>query len=72
MQLRDLKSSILQLPYEEVIEIHREIRKSRMEIKPAKTKAKRDTIKKTTKAQAEIRQDPEKIRELLRLLGEDV
>jgi predicted translin family RNA/ssDNA-binding protein len=72
MQLTDLKPSILELPQEEALLIHREIRRSRTESKPAVSKAKRATVKRTTKAQAEIKQDPEKIKELLRLLGEDV
>ena len=72
MQLRDLKQSVCLLSNEEQIALHRIIRKSRMTPLPSKSKAKSTTTKKTTKAQAEIRQDPEKIKELLRLLGEDV
>lgn len=71
MQLRDLRPSLLDLSQEEEYHIHREIRKSRMVIKEAKSKAKSKTIKKTTKAQSEIRKDPEKIKQLLALLEEE-
>jgi len=72
MNLSDLRVPVNLLPQEEQIELHRAIRKSRMEVKQAKSQAKRQTIKKVSKNQKEIRQDPEKIKELLRLLGEDV
>ena len=72
MQLKDLKPSVLNLSPDEALLIHREIRKSRMTFKPAKSEVKRKTIKKVTSAQKEIIKDPEKIKELLRLLGEEV
>ena len=73
MQLEDLKQSITSLPNEEAIQIHKEVRVRRMTV-GVTTQSKTKVAKKkaTTKMQREIRQDPEKIKELLRLLGEDV
>lgn len=73
MQLEDLKPSILTMNAEDAIGIHREVRKKRMMI--GTTTKKSTTVKKRTqdgKYKKEIKQDPEKIKELLRLLGEDV
>ncbi len=73
MQLQDLKPSISQLGKEEAILIHREVRKNR--ITPIITKQKKTTVtkmKKDSKNKQEIKNDPDKIKELLKLLGEDV
>ena len=70
MQLQDLKTSITKLPRSEVLLIHREIRKNRF-ISKLPTK-KKQVVKQQTKAMKEIKSDPEKIKTLLRLLGEDV
>ena len=73
MQLVDLKKSILQLPREEVERIHREVRKNRIDFKkPTEKRQKKQGVRRVTKAAQEVRKDPEKIRALLRLLGEDV
>lgn len=70
MQLQDLKPSILQLPIEDVISIHREVRKQRWIPKQVgkKTKAKQSVAK----SKKEVAKSPEQIKQLLRLLGEDV
>ena len=73
MQLEDNKQSITTMTSEEAIAIHRIIRDNRMTV--GITTQKKTTVAKrkaVTKNQKEIRQDPEKIKELLRLLGEDV
>ena len=73
MQLEDNKQSITTMTNEEAIAIHRVIRDNRMTV--GVTTQKKTTVAKrkaVTKNQKEIRQDPEKIKELLRLLGEDV
>ncbi len=73
MQLEDLRQSITSMSNEKAIEIHKEIRDNRMTV--GITTQKKTTVAKrkaVTKNQKEIREDPEKIKELLRLLGEDV
>lgn len=74
MQLEDLKRSITDLPNEDVIAIHQQIRTNRMTVGlgTRKIKEKVERKKKDTAAGKAVRQDPEKIKELLRLLGEDV
>ena len=73
MQLEDLKQSISSLPNEEALAIHMEIRQARLTAvvtTQKKAQAKKRTT--TTKSMKEVAKDPEKIKELLRLLGEDV
>lgn len=72
MQLKDLKPSILTLSAEEALLIHREVRKNRVTISTTIKKTKATKMKKDGKNKQEIKQDPDKIKELLRLLGEDV
>ena len=74
MQLRNLKKSILDMPRDEAIELHRRIRKDRLDFSHSKRARKVATVKqkKDSKAMQELKKDPEKIRQLLRLLGEDV
>ena len=73
MQLEDNKQSITTMTNEEAIAIHRDIRDKRMTVGvTTQSKAKATKRKAVTKNMKEIRQDPEKIKELLRLLGEDV
>ena len=69
MQLQDIKPSILTLPIEEVMEIHKEVRRQRYIPKQVKKQTKAKTIGKSKK---EIQGNPEQIKQLLMLLGEDV
>lgn len=69
MQLQDIKQSILTLPPEEVMAIHREVRKQRWIPKQVKKATKAKTV---TKSKQEISQSAEQIEQLLRLLGGDV
>jgi len=74
LQLRNLKKSILDIPRAEAIELHLKIRKDRLDFSRSKRARKVATVKqkKESKAMQELKKDPEKIRALLRLLGEDV
>jgi len=74
MQLEDNKQSITSLPNDAAIAIHQQIRTNRMTVGlgTRQTKEKIAKQKKDTAAGRVVKQDPEKIRELLRLLGEDV
>ena len=75
MRLQSLKKSLLEMTREEQITVHREIRKSRMDWTKVTRKTRKtapSTTKRETKAMKEIKKDPEKIKALLRLLGEDV
>ncbi|KKN73971.1 hypothetical protein LCGC14_0395360 [marine sediment metagenome] len=69
MQLQDIKPSILSLPLEEVMAIHREVRKQRWITKQVKKVTKAKTV---TKSKQEISQSEDKIKQLLMLLGADV
>ena len=63
------------MTHEEQLDLHRAIRKSRMDWTKVtrKTRKKKATAeKRETKAMKEIKKDPEKIKALLRLLGEEV
>ena len=71
MQLRNLKPSLTSLPKDQQLSLHEGIRQSRMKVKQAKTKAKEKEREDRKKVRKEL-QDPEKIRELLKMLGEIV
>ena len=74
MRLRNWTPRLQDLTHEEVVALHLERRRRRLDWsqgRRAKEKA-RTIQKKETKRLAEIKRDPEKIRELLKLLGEDV
>lgn len=74
MQLRNLKKSILELPRADAISIHLEVRKNRIDFSRSKRTRKATSVKKKKESRVmqEIKKDPEKIKALLRLLGEDV
>ncbi len=75
MQLKDIKTSITRLTRIEAEQIHRDIRKSRMTYKGTAKKDRTDvTTKKRvdTKRMKDIKKNPNEIKELLKLLGEDV
>lgn len=78
MQLKDEKKSILELPHEEVEFIHREVRKGRMDWTKSKAVKKKVRQKKSAQEKSldrmekKLKKNPEKIKALLRLLGEDV
>lgn len=65
MQLKQLKQSILQIPNEEAIALHKAIRKNRMVSKRAAKVA----VQKQTKLEKTILADQNKIRKVLELLG---
>lgn len=72
MQLQDFKKSITQLSWDEQVSLHRAVRVSRTEKKESTNKARAKRTKVVGKAKREISQDVNKIKELLRLLGEEV
>jgi len=72
MGLREIKPSITSMTLTEAMDsIHREIRKSRLIYKPRTTKAKSTRVKAAKKTKA-ITKDKDQLRELLRMMGEDV
>lgn len=72
MRLEDFKTSVTKLTWEEQLALHREIRQSRVTRKEPVNKTKAVKREKITSAKKEIKQDVNKLKELLRLLGEDV
>lgn len=69
MQLQDIKQSILTLPVEQAMEIHREVRKQRWIPKLIRKTSKAKTV---SKSKQEIQGSAEQIKQLLMLLGADV
>jgi uncharacterized membrane-anchored protein YjiN (DUF445 family) len=77
MRLKDIKTSILDMPYEEEERIHRDIRKSRLDFKketrrrkPPKVKERKKTMKSLNKIESKLRKDPAMIKELIKMLEE--
>lgn len=65
MQLQDIKQSILTMPSEQAMEIHREVRKQRWIPKLVKKSTKAKTV---TKSKQEISKSADQIKQLLMLL----
>ena len=77
MKLRDIKPSLLSLSVKKQFDIHQQVRLNRTVAAPTKVTRKAgkgekiSTIRKGAVSDA-TKSDPAKLRELLRLLGEDV
>lgn len=74
MRLEDLKPSITQMSLPETLDLHREIRQSRL-VRKATSKKKSDSKKKPRQSKTTVerlKKDPKQLRKLLELMGEDV